>query len=122
MWLYGSGCKSEARSLGCALLRAFKTQGLMTKVGGVLFLEAFPLLGQVVAAEDRRNRANGYAGAAVDALDRVDEELIVGVRTGLVSLGVDTVYRTSVHTSPVFGADTGFRDYICHLKFSLVML
>jgi hypothetical protein len=95
---------------------------LTAKVGGVLLPEAFPLLGQVVAAEDGGDRANGNTRAAVDALDGVDEELIVGISTGLVGLGVDTVYGASVHTSPIFSANTWFRDYIRHLNFSLILL
>jgi hypothetical protein len=96
--------------------------GLATEVGGVLFAEAFPFLGQVVAAEDRGDRADGNTRATVYALDWIDEELIVGFGTVLVSLGVNTIYRTSVHTRPILGANTGFRDYIRHLNFSLILL
>jgi hypothetical protein len=95
--------------------------GLATEVGGVLFAEAFPFLGQVVAAEDRGDGADGNTRATVNALDWIDEELIVGFGTVLVSLGVNTIYRTSVHTRPVLGANAGFRDYIRHLNFSLVL-
>jgi hypothetical protein len=95
--------------------------GLAAEVGCVLFAELFPLLGQVVAAEDRGDRADGNARAAVDALDGIDEKLIVGVSTILVSLGVDTIYRTSVHTRPILRANTGFRNYIRHLNFSLIL-
>jgi len=85
-------------------------------VGGVLFLEADPLLGQIVAGVDGRDRADRDAGAAVDALERVDEELLGGVAARLISLGVDAVHRTGVHTCTILRADTGFRDYIGHLK------
>jgi hypothetical protein len=95
--------------------------GLAAEVGGVLFAELFPFFGQVVAAEDRGNRADGNTRATVNALDGIDEELIVGFGAILVSLGVDTIYRTSVHTRPILGANTGFRDYIRHLNFSLVL-
>jgi hypothetical protein len=96
--------------------------GLAAEVGGVLFAEFFPLLGQVVAAEDRGDRAHGNTRATVDALDGIDEELIGGVGTVLVSLGVNTIYRTSVHTRPILGANTGFRNHIRHLNFSLILL
>jgi hypothetical protein len=96
--------------------------GLAAEVGGVLFAEVFPLLGQVVAAEDRGDWADGNARAAIDALNGINEELIGGLRTVLVSLGVNTIYRTSVHTRPILGANAGFRDYIRHLNFSLVLL
>jgi hypothetical protein len=105
-----------------AVAKVQKRGGLTAVVLGVLLPEALPLLGQVVTAEDGGDRANRNARAAVDALDGVDEELIVGISTGLVSLGVDTVYGASVHTSPVFGANTWFRDYIRHLNFSLILL
>jgi hypothetical protein len=96
--------------------------GLAAVVSSVLFAEALPLFRQIVTAEDRGDGADGNAGAAVDAFDRIDKELIVGVGTGLVSLGVDTIYRTSVHTSPILCANTRFRDYIRHLNFSLMLL
>jgi hypothetical protein len=96
--------------------------GLAAEVGCVLFAKLFPLFGQVVAAEDRGDRADGNTRATVNALDRIDEELIVGFGTVLVSLGVNTIYRTSVHTRPILGANTGFRDYIRHLNFSLILL
>jgi hypothetical protein len=103
-------------------LYTYRKTALAAEVGGVLFAEAFPLLGQVVAAEDRGDRADGYAGAAVDALDGIDKELISGLGAVLVRLGVNTIYGTSVHTRPILGANTGFRDYIRHLNFSLVLL
>jgi hypothetical protein len=89
---------------------------LAAEVSGVLFLEVGPLLGKVISGEDRRDRADWNAGAAVDALDGIDEELIVGFATGLVSLGVNAVYGAGVYTGAILGADTGFCDYICHLS------
>jgi hypothetical protein len=44
-------------------------------VVGVLLDIGVPLLGKVVQREDRRKWTDWYAGAAVDALDRVNEEL-----------------------------------------------
>jgi hypothetical protein len=127
--------KGKGRRQGCSLnakRAAFAARlceesvageiGLAAEVGCVLFAELFPFFGQVVAAEDRGHRADRNARAAVDALDGIDEELIVGVGTVFVSLGVNTIYRTSVHTRPILRADTGFRNYIRHLNFSLVLL
>jgi len=75
-----------------------------------------PLLRQVVLREDRRNRADRDARTAIDALDRVDINHL-SVREGrFVFFRMDAVYRTGVHTSRVFGADAGFRDYVCHIS------
>ena len=46
----------------------------------VLLDVGVPLLGQVVQREDRLNGADRNAGAAVDALNRVDEELVYRMR------------------------------------------
>ena len=42
----------------------------------VEFRILLPLLGKVVQRKDRRDWADWYAGAAVDAFDRVNEELV----------------------------------------------
>ena len=82
---------------------------------GVLCGEISPLLGQVVGREDGRNRAGWDACAAVDALDRIDEQLIgLGV-SGFVLFGVDAIDRTGVYTGGVLGADTGFCNDVCYL-------
>jgi hypothetical protein len=134
--------KSEKQILCCAQddktkkrnaraeARAFENQRAKTKhslliflppeVRCVLFLEARPLFWKVIASIDSRNRAHRNASATINALDRIDEELVSGVRTCLVRLGVDAVHRASVHTRPVFSADTRFSDHIRHLKISLV--
>jgi hypothetical protein len=81
---------------------------------GVLLAEVYPVIRQIVASIDRRHRANRNARAAVDALDRIDKELVQGVSTRLIRLRVDAVHGAGVHTRPVLGADAGFRDYIRH--------
>ena len=45
-------------------------------VAGVLLNVGVPLLGKVIQREDRQNWADWYAGSAVDALDRVNEDLV----------------------------------------------
>jgi hypothetical protein len=73
-----------------------------------------PLLRQVVGGKDCRDGAGRDASAAVDALDRIDEELFfLGVAV-LVLLGVDAIDRTGVYTSGVLGADTRFCNDISH--------
>jgi hypothetical protein len=45
-------------------------------VAGVLLNIGVPFLGKVIQRENRRNRANWYACATVDALDGVNKELV----------------------------------------------
>ena len=73
-----------------------------------------PLLRQIVEREDGRNWANGDAGAAVDAFDRIDVEHFFFAEGGLILLGMDAVHGTSVDASGVLGVDARFRDYVCH--------
>src|ERR1700761_3091377 len=83
-------------------------------VASVLILEALPLLRQVIAREDRRHRTHRNARAAVDALHRINEQLIHGVRTSLIRLRMNAVHRAGVHTRPVLGSNARFRNYIRH--------
>src|SRR5262249_49109093 len=55
---------------------------------------------------DRVHRALRFTGAAVDALVRMDIELILGL--------VDAVHRTDIHTGAILDADTGFSDHVGH--------
>jgi len=70
-----------------------------------------PLLRQVVQCEDRGHRAHRYAGAAIDALHRVNIELghIVEcgptVVIGRVLLGVDAIYRAGVDAGGILRSD-----------------
>src|SRR5688500_4174581 len=52
--------------------------------------------GDFVVGEDGVDRAGGFAGAAVDALVRVDVQHLLGAEVGFVLLGVDAVHRTHV--------------------------
>jgi hypothetical protein len=88
------------------------------KVRGVFFREVRPLLRQIVGGEDGRYRADRNAGAAVNALDRIDEQLIDCAEIAFVFLRVDTVDRARIDTGVIFSADAGFSDYISHLKAS----
>src|SRR6516165_6290628 len=79
-----------------------------------------PLLGKVVQRENRRDWTDGYAGAAVDALYRVNEELVdfFEPRAAVSVLGVllrmDAVHWAGIYTGRVFRPDTGFCDYERH--------
>src|SRR5438034_7335402 len=58
------------------LLERIRLELATRDVVGVLLDVGVPLLGQVVQREDRRNGTDRNACAAVDALNRVDEELV----------------------------------------------
>src|SRR5215469_16575364 len=89
-------------------------------VVGVFLNVRVPLFGKVVQREDRRNWADRYTGAAVDALDRVNEELVnllkarATVLVMKVLLGMDAVHGAGIHAGRVFNPDTGFCNYVCH--------
>src|ERR1700733_7942315 len=90
---------------------------LPAEVCSVLLSKVGPLLRQVVLREDCRHGAGGNAGAAVDALDRIDKELVSRSVTVFVLLGVDAIDRTGVHTGGVLGADTGFCNDVSHVCY-----
>jgi hypothetical protein len=98
---------------------------LATVVVGIFLGEVVPLLGKIISSVNRRYWADRDAGATVDALHRVDEELVdVFMLAALVFFGVDAVHRTRVNTGRILGSDAGFRDYISHktdLQLSCVL-
>src|SRR5215813_6147207 len=87
-------------------LAAFDVIGVLLNVG-------VPFLGKVIQREDRRNWADWHARAAVNALDRVNEELVnlFEPRTTVVVLCVlfrmDAVHWACIHTSRILCPDTG---------------
>jgi hypothetical protein len=87
---------------------------LTPKVLGVALLEVLPLFRQVVHCEDGRDRADWDAGAAVDALDRVNIDHFLFAECGLVFLGVNAIDRACIHAGGVLGSNAGFCDYIGH--------
>jgi hypothetical protein len=56
----------------------------------------------------------GHAGAAVNALDRIDKQLFGLSKAGFIFFGVDAIDWTGVYTGGVLGADTGFCDHVSH--------
>ena len=88
---------------------------LTSEVCRVLLGKVRPLLWQIVLRKNGRNRTGRDASAAIDALDRVNEQLVGLGEAGLVLLGVDAIDRTGVHTGGVLGADTGFCNDVGHL-------
>src|SRR5208283_340601 len=84
------------------------------EVLGVALGVFFPLLRQVVERENGRNRAHRHAGAAINALHRIDVKHLFRGEFIAVLLGMDAVHRTGIDAGRVLGADTWFRDYISH--------
>src|SRR5688572_31528820 len=78
--------------------------------------EALPLIGRLVFREDRLDRAHGLAGAAVDALVGVDEELVLAF--------VDAIDRAYLDAGLVLDVDARLGDHMRHwgLPISLVGL
>src|SRR5579863_991608 len=105
--------RNARRELPCAVWRVSAAE-----VGRVLFSVAGPLFRQVIEGKDRRDGAGRHAGAAIDALDRINEELIGRAVVAFVFLRVDAIDRTGVHAGGVLGADTGFCNHVCHLESS----
>jgi hypothetical protein len=117
--LIGSRHERALRRAKCARgsLSQLET-GLTAEVGRVFLREVGPLLRQVVQGKDGRDGAGGDACTAVDAFDRINEQLVGVAVAVFVLLGVDAIDRTGVHTGGVLGADTGFCNDVCHLKNS----
>src|SRR4030095_11749002 len=82
-------------------------------VAGVLLNVGVPLLRKVIQREDRRNWADWYAGAAVDALDRVNEQLVnlfeprAAVFVLCVLFRMDAVHWAGIHTGRILSPDKG---------------
>jgi len=67
-----------------------------------------------VLGGDRVDRARLDAGVAVDALLRIDVELLDVVVVGLVGRGVDAVDRADLDARVVLGADARLVDHVGH--------
>jgi catechol 2,3-dioxygenase-like lactoylglutathione lyase family enzyme len=89
-------------------------------VAFVEFRILLPFFGQVVQGKNCGHRADGNAGAAIDAFHRVNVELgnvVEGWATvvvGGVFLGVDAIHGTGVDAGGVFCSDAGFGNDIGH--------
>src|SRR4051812_1327089 len=84
------------------------------EVLGVDVAEALPLVGQLVLGEARVDRARLDARVAVDALLRVDVELLDLVVVRLVGRGVDAVDRADLDARVVLRADARLGDDVGH--------
>src|SRR5215218_11301156 len=85
----------------------------VVELGGLAYV-VLHVFGDLVARIDGLHRAFWHAHGAVDALSRVDHELVIGV--------VDAVHRTRPYASCVLGADTQFGNNIGHVDSPLLVL
>src|SRR5262249_9395763 len=73
--------------------------------------EVLPLLRRLILDENRLHRADRLAGAAVDALIGMDEELVGAL--------VDAVDRADLNAGLVLHVDAGLRDTVRHSELVL---
>src|SRR5579875_3890074 len=100
--------QNSKRAAEAARLRRSTSKHLPSEVCRVLVAELHPLVRQIVTRVDRRHRANRYARAAINALYRVNKQLVHVRMTCLVLLRVDAVHRASIDAGRVLGANAGF--------------
>jgi hypothetical protein len=81
-------------------------------VRGVERGEPGEFLGEFVQHENRIGGANRDAGAAIDAIVRLDEELRRFGESSLILFGVDAIHRAGLHAQFILG--TGIGNYVCH--------
>src|SRR3990170_2319819 len=117
---YGTGNKKAAgivlRSLPPGGTRTFSLPGLVLVVVGVPLRELGPLLRQIFQHEDGGHRTDGDAGAAVDALLRVDVEHRLLLKVGLILAGMDAVHRADIDAGGVLGSDAGLSNHVGHKR------
>src|SRR5581483_6927022 len=77
-----------------------------------------PLLGELVLREAGVHGARLDAGVAVDALVRIDVELLDVVVVGLVRRRMDAVDGADLYAGVVLLADAGLRDDVCQGAYS----
>src|SRR3954468_16133073 len=88
---------------------------LVREVLRVLLREGGPLVGQLILGEAGVDRACLDAGVAVDALLRVDVELLDVVVVGLVWSWVDAVHRADLDAGVVLLPDARLGDDVGHV-------
>src|SRR5216684_7548721 len=81
--------------------------------------EAIPLFREIFERENSGYRANGYAGATINAFGRVDVELRFRLESRFVLAGMDAVHRAHIHASSVFCADAGLGNHVGHQRSPL---
>jgi hypothetical protein len=80
-----------------------------------------PLLGHIFIAINRFHRAGGLTRAAIDALIRIDVEMVNGLEIRLILARMNAIYRANVNARGVFCADAWFTNNInSHYSFSFL--
>ncbi len=88
-------------------------------VAFVQFRILLPLLGQVIQCKNRRDGADGNAGAAIDTFHGINVELgdvvecCPAVVISRVLLGVYAIYGAGIDAGGVLCPDAGFGNNIC---------
>src|SRR5258708_4394750 len=76
--------------------------------------EAIPFFREVFECENSGHRANGNAGATVDALSGVNVKLRFRFESRFILARMNAVHRTDIHTCSVFCADARLGDHVSH--------
>src|SRR5277367_918476 len=82
---------------------------------GVDWGVGLPFFGKVFQGKNGGNGTDRDAGTAIDALHRIDVQLLFGFVAFFVFAGVDTIHRANVNAGGIFCADTRLGDYVSHL-------
>src|SRR5436190_14893906 len=98
-----AGAEPEGRLLSAALV-----------IVRILVNKIRPPGRRLVERENSLDRARRHAGAAVDALVRMNIEHLGRGELGLVLPGVNAVHRADVHARGILRTDAGLADDIRH--------
>src|SRR5262249_41034564 len=107
-------------SFGHVLRVAFGRELSALHIACIQLRILFPFFWQIFQCKDRRHRTDGDAGAAVNALDRINVKLLNRIEGGtaiLVTsalLWVNAIYRTGIHAGGILHSNTGLCNHISH--------
>jgi len=87
---------------------------LPAKVLGVSLREGFPLFWQIIQRENRRYRADGNTGSAINTLNRVDVQHFLFRKRRRILLRMNAIHRAGIHTCGVLSAYARLCNYVCH--------
>jgi hypothetical protein len=80
-----------------------------------------PFLGNGRFLENSRHRAGRFARATVNALVRIDIELLAGLESRLALSRMDAVYRADIDTGSIFHTHAWLGNYIGHSEDILLL-
>jgi hypothetical protein len=93
----------------------------MCVVVRVYLKEVLPLFWNSRFFKDRRDRTGWLASSAVDALVRINIQLLCGLEPFFAGCRMNTIDRTDIHARSIFHPDAGLGDNIGH-RFLLLFL